>query len=265
MAAHGITFGDPQIDLPALGAWKDSVVGKLTGGLSGLAKQRKVTVVQGTAEFASDHVLKVATDDGERTIGFDHAIIAVGSSSVTLPFIPDDPRVMDSTGALALEDVPGRLLVIGGGIIGLEMATVYEALGSEVTVVELLDGLMTGADRDLVRPLQRRVEKRYAAIHVDDEGHRGRGGRRRAHRDVRGRGRAGAATFDRILLAVGRRPNGGARRRGERGRRGSTSAASSPSTRSGARTCRTSTRSATSSASRCSRTRRRTRARSPPR
>ena len=209
MAAHGVTFGDPQIDLPALGAWKDSVVGKLTGGLAGLAKQRKVNVVQGTAEFASDHVLKVATDDGERTIGFDHAIIAVGSSSVTLPFIPEDPRVMDSTGALELEDVPGRLLVIGGGIIGLEMATVYESLGAEVTVVELLEGLMPGADRDLVRPLQRRIEKRYAAIHVSTKVTAVEGGDDGLTVTFEGEDAPETATFDRILLAVGRRPNGG--------------------------------------------------------
>jgi dihydrolipoamide dehydrogenase len=209
MAEHGMAFGEPQIDLAALAAWKDSVVGRLTGGLAGLAKQRKVTVVQGTAEFASNHVLKVATADGERTIGFDNAIIAVGSSAITLPFLPDDPRIMDSTGALALEDVPGRLLVIGGGIIGLEMATVYDALGSEVTVVEALDGLMPGADRDLIRPLQRRVEKRYAAIHLktlvtaveagDD------GLTVTFERDTP----LEKQTFDRILLAVGRRPNGG--------------------------------------------------------
>jgi dihydrolipoamide dehydrogenase len=206
MAAHGITFGEPQIDLPALAGWKDSVVGKLTGGLAGLAKQRKVTVVQGTATFASDHVLKVAAEDGERTIGFDHAIIAVGSSAAQLPGFPDDPRIMDSTGALELADVPDRLLVVGGGIIGLEMATVYEALGSKVTVVELLDGLLPGVDRDLVRPLQRRIEKRYAAIHVStkvtgveasDDG-----------LTVTFEGGPEPQTFDRILLSVGRQPNG---------------------------------------------------------
>ena len=206
MAAHGITFGEPQIDLPALASWKDSVVGKLTGGLAGLAKQRKVTVVQGTATFGSDHVLKVATAEGERTIGFDHAIIAVGSSAVQLPGFPDDPRIMDSTGALELADVPDRLLVVGGGIIGLEMATVYEALGSRVTVVELLDGLLPGVDRDLVRPLQRRIEKRYEAIHVStkvtgvqasDDG-----------LTVTFEGGPEPQVFDRILLSVGRRPNG---------------------------------------------------------
>jgi dihydrolipoamide dehydrogenase len=209
MAEHGISFGEPRVDLPRLAEWKDSVVGRLTGGLAGLARQRKVTVVQGTAQFASDHVLNVTGEEGETTIGFDHAIIAVGSSAARLPFLPEDPRIMDSTGALQLADVPERLLVIGGGIIGLEMATVYEALGSQVTVVELLDGLMPGADRDLVRPLQRRVEKRYAAIHLstrvtavqaDDDG---------LTVTFDGAGAPEAQTFDRILLAVGRTPNGG--------------------------------------------------------
>jgi dihydrolipoamide dehydrogenase len=208
MAEHGIAFGEPQVDLEKLGAWKDSVVGRLTGGLAGLAKQRKVTVVQGVAEFASDHVLKVATADGDTTIGFDHAIIAVGSSSVRLPFVPDDPRVMDSTGALELADVPERLLVIGGGIIGLEMATVYEALGSQVTVVELLDGLMVGADRDLVRPLQRRIEKRYAAIHLKTKVTAVEAGDDGLTVTFEGDNAPEPQTFDRILLAVGRTPNG---------------------------------------------------------
>jgi dihydrolipoamide dehydrogenase len=208
MAEHGIAFGEPQVDLEKLGAWKDSIVGRLTGGLAGLAKQRKVTVVQGVAEFASDHVLKVATADGDTTIGFDHAIIAVGSSSVRLPFVPDDPRVMDSTGALELADVPERLLVIGGGIIGLEMATVYQALGSQVTVVELLDGLMVGADRDLVRPLQRRIEKRYAAIHLKTKVTAVEAGDDGLTVTFEGENAPEPQTFDRILLAVGRTPNG---------------------------------------------------------
>ncbi len=209
MAEHGISFGEPQIDLEALGGWKDSVVGRLTGGLAGLAKQRKVTVVQGTAEFASDHVLKVTGEAGDTTIGFDNAIIAVGSSSVRLPFLPDDPRIMDSTGALDLADVPGRLLVIGGGIIGLEMATVYDALGSEVTVVELLEGLLPGADRDLVRPLQRRLEKRYAAIHLKTRVTAVEAGEDGLTVTFEGDNAPEPATYDRILLAVGRRPNGG--------------------------------------------------------
>ena len=205
MAEHGISFGEPQIDLAALGAWKDSVVGRLTGGLAGLAKQRKVTVVHGEATFASDHVLTV----GDTTIGFDNAIIAVGSSAISLPFLPDDPRIIDSTGALALEDVPGRLLVVGGGIIGLEMATVYDALGSEVTVVEALDGLMTGADRDLIRPLQRRVEKRYAAIHLKTKVTAVETGDDGLTVTFEGDDAPEPQTYDRILLAVGRRPNGG--------------------------------------------------------
>jgi len=208
MARHGVTFGEPQIDLPTLAAFKDDVVGKLTGGLAGLARRRKVTVVQGTATFASDHVLKVQTDEGERTIGFDHAIIAVGSSAVRLPFLPDDPRIMDSTGALELPEVPGRLLVIGGGIIGLEMATVYDALGSEVTVVELLDGLMPGADRDLVRPLQRRLEGRYAAIHTSTSVTAVEAGDDGLTVTFSGESAPEPQVFDRILLAVGRRPNG---------------------------------------------------------
>jgi dihydrolipoamide dehydrogenase len=208
MAEHGITFGEPQIDLPVLGSWKASVVDRLTGGLAGLAKQRDVTVVQGTAEFASDHVLKIATADGKRTLGFDHAIIAVGSSSVRLPFLPEDPRIMDSTGALELPDVPERLLVIGGGIIGLEMATVYESLGSKVTVVELLDGLMPGADRDLVRPLQRRIEKRYEAIHVGTRVTAVEAGDDGLKVTFEGGKAPEPEVFDRILLAVGRTPNG---------------------------------------------------------
>jgi dihydrolipoamide dehydrogenase len=208
MAEHGIAFGEPQVDLAKLAGWKDSVVGKLTGGLAGLAKQRKVTVVQGTAEFASDHVLKVTGEEGETTIGFDHAIIAVGSSAVRLPFLPDDPRIMDSTGALELTDVPERLLVIGGGIIGLEMATVYDALGSQVTVVELLDGLIPGADRDLIRPLQRRIEKRYAAIHLSTKVTAVEAGDDGLTVTLQGSGAPESQTFDRILLAVGRSPNG---------------------------------------------------------
>ena len=206
MAEHGISFGEPQIDLPALGAWKDSVVGRLTGGLAGLAKQRKVTVVHGDSDV---RVRPRARTVGDTTIGFDNAIIAAGSSAISLPFLPDDPRIIDCTGALALEDVPGRLLVVGGGIIGLEMATVYDALGSEVTVVEALDGLMTGADRDLVRPLQRRVEKRYAAIHLKTKVTAVEAGDDGLTVTFEGDDAPEPQTYDRILLAVGRRPNGG--------------------------------------------------------
>ena len=164
MAEHGIRFGAPQIDIDKLRAWKSGVVGKLTGGLNALARQRKVTVVHGDGRFVAPRVLEVAGKDGVQRIGFDHCIIAAGSEPVKLPFVPDDPRVMDSTGALDLKDLPKRLLVIGGGIIGLEMGCVYDALGTKVSVVELMDQLMPGADADLVRPLEKRLRKRFEAL-----------------------------------------------------------------------------------------------------
>jgi len=207
MSEHGIGFGKPEIDVDALREWKDGVVSKLVGGVTSMAKSRKVTVVQGEARFTGPHMVEVTGDDGTQTVSFDHAIVAAGSQAVQLPGIPsDDPRVMDSTGALELHDVPERLLVIGGGIIGLEMATVYDALGSKVTVVELADQLIPGCDKDLVRPLQRRIAERYEAIHVktkvesvearDDGLHATFSG------DVED------AVFDRVLVAVGRVPNG---------------------------------------------------------
>ena len=152
MAAHGIAFAPPQIDLDKLRAHKDKVVGKLTGGLAGMAKARKVTVIQGFGKFLDPHHLDVTPRNGgeRKVVKFDKAIIAAGSQSIKLPFMPDDPRVVDFTGALALPQVPKSMLVIGGGIIGLEMATVYSTLGTQIDVVEMLDGLMTGADRDLV-------------------------------------------------------------------------------------------------------------------
>jgi len=174
MSAHGVTFSKPKVDLKKLRGWKDSVVSKLVGGLSGLAKARKVAVVHGEGRFDGPHMLTVTGEDGAKTISFDKCIIAAGSEPVHLPFIPhDDPRVMDSTGALELEEIPKKMLVIGGGIIGLEMATVYQALGAQITVVELLDGLMAGADPDMVET-----------------------------------GKSFGKTFDRILVAVGRMPNG---------------------------------------------------------
>ncbi len=161
-AHHGVTFGLPKIDLPEVLKFKESVVGKLTKGLSGLAKQRKVTVIHGTAKFASPKSLSIETKDGVKTLSFDHCIIAAGSQAVKLPGFPwDDPRLMDSTDALELADVPKRMLIIGGGIIGLEMATVYDALGAKVSVVELMPQLIPGADPDIVKPLAKRIEKRY--------------------------------------------------------------------------------------------------------
>ena len=213
MAAHGIDFGPPSIDLPKLAGWKDKVVGRLTRGLAGLAKQRKVQVVQGTGAFSSPHRLSVETPGGTTVIGFERAIIAAGSQAVALPGFPnDDPRLMDSTDALVLDHVPERLLVIGGGIIGLEMATVYAALGSRVNVVELMDGLIPGCDRDLVKPLEQRIRARYESIRLstrvtavspEDSGLRvsfeGANGSTAASSEE---------VFDRVLVAVGRRPNG---------------------------------------------------------
>jgi dihydrolipoamide dehydrogenase len=206
--AHGVAFGTPEIDLDALRAWKDSVVAKLNGGVAQMAKGRKVRVVHGEARFNGPNMLEVLGADGATTsVSFDHAIIAAGSRSVTLPGIPhDDPRVMDSTGALELADVPQRLLVVGGGIIGLEMATVYDALGSEVTVVELADGLIPGADRDLVKPLAKRIGERYAAIHLETRVERVEAREDGLHATFSGD--VPDAVFDRVLVAVGRIPNG---------------------------------------------------------
>ena len=209
MGGNGISFGPPDVDLDRLRAWKDAVVARLTGGLAGLAKQRKVATIRGYGRFTGPHELRVELDGGDTaTVRFEQAIIAAGSSAVTLPFIPDDPRVIDSTGALALGEVPRRLLVIGGGIIGLEMACVYHELGAKVTVVELLDQLIPGADRDLVAPLAKRVGRLYenvflktrvTGVRVTPEG---------LVVSFEGAKAPATDTFDRILVAVGRRPNG---------------------------------------------------------
>ena len=210
-AAHGITYAPPQIDLDALRRHKDKVVSKLTTGLAGMVKMRKVTVVTGTGAFLDPHHVEVTLSDGSgRTVvRFDHAIIAAGSEAVKLPFVPDDPRIVDSTGALELRQIPGKMLVIGGGIIGLEMATVYSALGTRVDVVEMLDGLMPGADRDLVKVWEKvnaprfdnvmlktkttAVEAKDDGIHVTFEGEKAPDGPQR---------------YDMVLVAVGRSPNG---------------------------------------------------------
>jgi dihydrolipoamide dehydrogenase len=210
MAAHGIEFGPPRIDTAKLRAWKDGIVRKLTGGLRMLAKQRNVSVVQGTGRFVAPGIVEVAGDQGTVRIGFEQCIIAAGSEPVRLPFMPDDPRVIDSTGALELRDLPRRLLVVGGGIIGLEMGCVYDALGVKVTVVELQDQLMPGCDADLVRPLEKRLRKRYeqillgakvTAVTAETEGLRV---------TFEGAGVPEPQLFDRVLVAVGRRPNGSA-------------------------------------------------------
>ena len=208
-ADQGISFGKPEIDLDKLRGWKDSVVNRLTGGIGSLAKSRKVEVLRGTGMFTGPHSMEIDGPDGKKTVTFEFAVIAAGSEPARVPGFPyEDPRLMDSTGALALVDIPKRLLVIGGGIIGLEMSCVYEALGSKVTVVEMMDRLIPGADKDLVRPLQKRITKRYENIYLStmvkgitstDAG---------LKVTFEGKDAPAEDTFDRVLLSVGRRPNG---------------------------------------------------------
>lgn len=209
MSDNGVTFGAPKIDLKQLAGWKDGVVNKLTGGLKALAKQRKVEIVQGEGQFSSANSLLVKTADGEKTISFDHCIIAAGSRVTKIPVFPnDDPRMMDSTDALDLEDIPKRLLVIGGGIIGLEMATVYHALGSKITVVELQDSLIPGADKDIVKPLHQRIEKQYEAIYLKTKVSQIDAQKSGLKVTFEGDNAPKPQTFDKILVAVGRTPNG---------------------------------------------------------
>jgi dihydrolipoamide dehydrogenase len=209
MSEFGLKFDKPKIDLAALRAWKENVVGKGTRGLAGLAKQRKVQVVTGAAKFTSAHMVEVQAAEGKKTISFDNAIIAAGSQSAKIPGFPfDDERLMDSTSALELKDIPGRLLVIGGGIIGLEMATVYAALGSRISVVELLDGLIPGADRDIIRPLHKRIEKRYEAIYLKTKVTKLEPTQQGLKATFEGDNAPQPQTYDRVLLSVGRRPNG---------------------------------------------------------
>jgi dihydrolipoamide dehydrogenase len=212
-AAHsadiGIAFGAPKIDLDKLRAYKDKVVAQMNGGLAGMSKQRKVRVVEGTGAFVSPHEIEVATKDGTKLVRFEHAIIATGSQALKLPGFPwDDPRMMDSTDALLLADIPKKLLVVGGGIIGLEMACVYDALGSEVTVVELMDQLMPGADPDLVRPLQQRLSKRYAGIHLKVKVAKVEAEKKGLKATFEGEKAPEPQHYDRVLVAVGRAPNG---------------------------------------------------------
>jgi len=210
MGGRGIDFGPPAIDAVRLNSWKDEVVGQLTSGLAGLARQRQVTVLQGTGRFVSPTQLEVESGGESTVVTFEQCIIAAGSEPARLPGLPDDPRVMDSTGALELDPLPERLLVIGGGIIGLEMATVYDALGVKVSVVELTKTLIPGCDRDLVRPLQKRIGARYEAILL---GTKVTGVERSdAGLSVRFEGDQapdGPEVYDRVLVAVGRRANGG--------------------------------------------------------
>ncbi len=210
LAAHGVTFGAPQIDLDALRQWKMNVVGKLTGGLAMMAKARKVTVVQGVGRFVDPHHLEVLNGANERQlIRFGKAIIAAGSQAVQLPFIPEDPRIVDSTGALELRQVPKRMLVIGGGIIGLEMATVYATLGARIDVVEMLDGLMAGADRDLVKVWEKRNARRFNSIMLKTKTVAVEARKEGIYVTFEGeKAPAAPECYDLVLVAVGRRPNG---------------------------------------------------------
>jgi len=209
--AHGLSFGKPNIDLDKLRDWKSNdVVGKLTGGLAQMAKGRGVTVVNGVGSFTGANQIAVTNADGKiTTIGFENAIIAAGSQATKFPGAPDDDRIMDSTGALALADIPKRMLVIGGGIIGLEMGTVYDALGTKVSVVEFMDGLVTGCDRDLVRPLQKRMEKRFESIMLSTKVAKMEAKKDGIHVSFEGENAPdGAQVYDRVLVSIGRRPNG---------------------------------------------------------
>ncbi|HEY1941892.1 MAG TPA: dihydrolipoyl dehydrogenase [Roseiarcus sp.] len=208
MSSHGVSFGPPKVDLDALRGWKDGVVKRLTTGLTGLARQRKVTAISGEGVFTSPHTLAVATADGERVIRFSSAIIAAGSESAAPGFIPKDARIWDSTAALELRSTPKRLLVLGGGIIGLEMATVFAALGSKITVIEMMDQLMPGADRDIVAPFAKRVERRYEKILLETKVTAVEARPEGVRVVFEGKGGAGEDVFDAMLVAIGRRPNG---------------------------------------------------------
>lgn len=209
MAEHGVTFGKPRIDIRRLAGWKDSVVDRLTGGLAALAKQRKVKIIQGEGKFTSANTLNVTTADGEQTISFEHAIIAVGSRSIKIPGFPfEDPRVWDSTDALELREIPKRLLVVGGGIIGLEMATVYDALGSQITVVELGASLIPGVDKDIVRPLQRRIGNRYEKILLNTKVTTMVAEKNGIKVTFESKKEGSTELFDAVLVSVGRTPNG---------------------------------------------------------
>ncbi len=209
MAAHGVSFGKPSIDIDKLRDFKSKVVGKLTGGLSGMAKQRKLRTVQGTGVFVSPNEMEVQTAEGTKLIRFEQAIIAAGSQSVKLGMFPwDDERVLDSTRALELKDVPKKLLVVGGGIIGLEMATVYSALGSAVTVVEFMDQIIPGADADLIKPLAQRLGKKLKGIHLKTKVTSAKATKQGIEVSYEGESIPADTVFDRVLVSVGRSPNG---------------------------------------------------------
>ena len=207
---HGISFNKPEIDLEKIRQWKSKdVVGKLTMGLAHMAKQREVTILQGYGEFINPNQIEVTQEDGKKIgVQFEHCIIAAGSQSIKMPGAPEDPRIMDSTGALELQDIPKRMLIIGGGIIGLEMGTVYDALGSQVSVVELTDGLIQGCDRDIVRPLQKRMDKRFEAIMLNTKVTKVEAKKKGIVVSFEGEKAPEPQMYDRVLVSVGRKPNG---------------------------------------------------------
>ncbi len=209
MVSAGLGFSRPPIELDKLRQWKNGIVGRLTGGLAGLAKQRSVDVVRGTGRFTSPHEIEVHSEGSVARIAFDQAIIAAGSEPATLPFVPrEDPRILDSTGALEIADIPKRLLILGGGIIGLEMATVYHALGSRVSVVELMDQIIPGADRDIVAPLTKRIKARYESLRLETKVTKVEASAAGLTVTFESNGKSETDTFDKILVAVGRTPNG---------------------------------------------------------
>jgi dihydrolipoamide dehydrogenase len=209
LAHMGVKFTKPKIDLEVMRAGKDKVVKKLTGGLAALAKQRQVQVVTGVGQFASPHLLSVQTAEGQTAVEFEQCIVACGSTPVQIPGFPnEDPRLIDSTGALKLEDIPKRMLIVGGGIIGLEMATVYSTLGSSIDIVELQDGLIPGCDKDLVRPLQKQLAKQVNKIYLGTKVNEIKAEKKGLTAFFEGKGAPESETYDKILVAVGRRPNG---------------------------------------------------------
>jgi len=210
MAEHGVSFGQAKIDLKKILGYKESIINKLTGGLAMLAKQRKVTVVNGVGQFVSDKAIEVTNDKGEKTtVQFENAIIAAGSRPVKLPFMPDDPRIMDSTGALKLEEVPGSMLVVGGGIIGLEMATVYHQLGAKISVVEFMPQLMGTVDKDIAKVYEKWISKRYASIMLETKVVKVEAKKDGIYVTFEGKNApAQPVRYDRLLVAVGRVPNG---------------------------------------------------------
>jgi dihydrolipoamide dehydrogenase len=209
MAAHGVSFGKPKIDIDKLRSFKTKVVGQLTGGLASMAKQRKVRTVQGVGAFVSPNEMEIDTAEGKKLLRFEYAIIAAGSQSVKLPAFPwDDDRIVDSTGALELKDVPAKLLVVGGGIIGLEMATVYSALGSEVTVVEFMDQIIPGADADLIKPLAKRLGGKLKGVHLKTKVVEAKATKKGIEVSYEGENIPETTVFDRVLVSVGRSANG---------------------------------------------------------